>query len=95
MHPATHTIQLLGKVSEGEQLQLIADWFSNFASSNYGVHINSDFLQLSLSASPYLNCVNEGKWCMVWLEPLEGCAQMIVTPDSQQSNTNGFIRAHG
>lgn len=54
MHPATQAIQLLGRLSEGEQLQIMADWFSKFASSNYGVHIDSDFLQLSLSASRYL-----------------------------------------
>ena len=56
MHPATQAIQLLGRISEGEhvQLQIMADWFSKFASSNYGVHIDFDFLQLSLSAARYL-----------------------------------------
>ena len=37
-----------------KKLQIMADCFSKFASSNYGVHINPDFLQLSLSASCYL-----------------------------------------
>ena len=54
MCPATQGIQLLGRISEGEQLQIMADCFSKFASSNYGVHINPDFLQLSLSTSCYL-----------------------------------------
>ena len=60
LHPATLAIQLLGRISEREQLQIIADWFSKFASSNYGVHINSDFLQLSLSASQYLKQCKRG-----------------------------------
>lgn len=54
MRPAMQAIQLLGRISEGEQLQIMVDWFSNFASCNYGVHINPDFLQLSLNASHYL-----------------------------------------
>ena len=28
MCPATQAIQLLGRISEGEQLQIMADWFS-------------------------------------------------------------------
>jgi hypothetical protein len=31
MHPATQAIQLLGRISEEEQLQIMAKWFSKFA----------------------------------------------------------------
>lgn len=80
MHPATQAIQLLGRISEGEQLQIMADWFSKFASSNYGVHIDSDFLQLSLSASRYLKQCKRG-------DVMYGVAKAIgrMRPDDSDS----------
>lgn len=60
MHPGTQAIQLLGRISEGEQLQIMANWFSKFASSTYDVRIDSDFLRLSLSASRYLKKCKRG-----------------------------------
>ena len=72
MYQATRAIQLLGRISESEQLQIMADCFS---SSNYGVHINPDFLQLSLSASCYLKqCKRGNVVCSVakaigWMHP--------------------------
>ena len=80
MCPATQAIQFLRRISEREQLQIMADWFSKFASSNYGVHINPDFLQLSLSASCYL------KQCK-WENVVYGVAKAVgrMRPDDSDS----------
>ena len=71
--PAAQAIQLLGTISEGEQLQIMADWISKFASSNYGVHVDSDFLQLSSSTSRYLSQYKRGNVVYGIAKPLDEC----------------------